>query len=1743
MGFPFPDNTVFSRIEKGESPTAVLLDTLPGDKRMSLARCALVRQFDSKLFDQHLRAGDVRLGDLVREGWVERSAWTNRPGGIERYRLADYLRDDATKLWWPDDGQPPIAPPAELKELSGRIAAYCAEAGWPIEQLRQLAIASPEEAEEQFGELYQAADADFDLAHCQDAIDALSEPDRGRLLPHALRETVAEYQRRTIARSLRAVEFYQTRDITYQPRERVHGEFLRLLSSEPGAPWLLQLHGNGGTGKTTLLHWFISRVCVRRRPIVACARINCDTLDPAVVLDQPWLLLLDVAEQLNRQLPGAPFLELNRAFADYRDRLRRSWHSLEGESDPQQAKLLGEEAERRFCSSVPASGPPILLALDGLDQICNRSRAMPGLLDRLISMLLRVHAKVGTLRVVLAGRDDLSALLPERLTVEAGAVGVSNVPIPRFDEDETAAYFVRRKVPDDGRVAVVHRKSEAIPMVIALYADLISQEPELTAADIERKINPLVEYLIQRIIGRIPDPIVGNALLYSVVVPAALDFAFFRDVMLPLWRAQAAGPGILRELDPDRTVAHPPVPAVDDELGQRLLWKEIVEQAAKATWISVESVGGGEAVKVHSDVRAPLRAAIREHKTFALLHKRAADYHRERADASQTGAKILPEWLPHTRLAIYHHLQRRDPDAIAEWREAVRRAWSARRSDWVRSLAEYIRHEDFQGADGKPDRVVLTGQLLYEASIELALVAARDAGRLPGLRGAGADMWQPDAARNLAEAGAADNETSSDYEVIIAALLAVEDKDWGRALERLDAVTSTAGPTLGDAWLVRARALAGRFGYTPFPDEPTGAIESYHTACDHHEDPESIVYACLDAARWLLSIDRPDLALAWCDQAERAGPGIAPADETPADFRARALLALGRPGSALHAIEEPAWRAATACSRQLAARAQLALGRPSLALDELAEAPPDPDGESAEPDDNCAGIDHDLLLARVHGELLDIDQAEYYFNHAQQRLRGLEAEAEHQARINTARAVFELRITGNLMKAGVYLSASEAVPPGKPAWTALQLARAELADRLGHAEEVVSLLREAREHRSADAPVSSLIRVLVTGLAASSVKNPAIRREFLRTLTGDLARIVPAARLPLLAGLLCCRPVAKAAKLAEGLRVLTDHGAPDSGAEPSPETRLDKAWHDLAMAQVFRFTEEPAAAERSHAAATLTLREDPFVRWQIAIAQPNSADAQPTPAVLPDPYQFRARYGNYPVLFAAFMVTWAARHDPGYRSEEVYRLLQEAGRLLQVSPVRRQTVWHLRLYQALIGAEEKRTGKAPTELTEIVAEIRAELGERPSKGTIEMSAGFWKNRPAVAELRLSDGERGRVVSLSSRRPEELAASSESALDFAEVKLDTDTLPLKWGQQAGERLGARMAPLLADSGSDAADVRLSFRRPNLAADPWELTVVDDVQLAAHPSVRFIFRDADHTLSARHVRRYLERANQARDPGGATTGKAPSTGSPTAALQAIRTALRERAALQDGRRLRICVIQPMVGGDLYTLRGLGERLEKLEAAYRTAFRGSKPAPDLQVVYGDKVADLYAGAPEAADTADVLHVCTVMRATAQMPVLGLDAGRQGPPLTAPELDLLIQRLTGTIPPLVVLDVQMPPGPGPGETSLQLGMRNRFAQQLLEMGSVNTIIATGLASDYDSAQWEILTRGLAGSQNAAEICRAIQRYGKILVGPSTAGQQDVRAAAFAATALFTTIHADALIEPGLIRVPETGATVRSGK
>src|SRR6185437_13097866 len=195
------------------------------------------------------------------------------------------------------------------------------------------------------------------------------------------------------------------------------------------------------------------------------------------------------------------------------------------------------------------------------------------------------------------------------------------------------------------------------------------------------------------------------------------------------------------------------------------------------------------------------------------------------------------------------------------------------------------------------------------------------------------------------------------------------------------------------------------------------------------------------------------------------------------------------------------------------------------------------------------------------------------------------------------------------------------------------------------------------------------------------------------------------------------------------------------------------------------------------------------------------------------------------------------------------------------------------------------------------------------------------------------------------------------------------------------------------------------RPALAAVPCELVRVDAEPLSAHPERRFVFRTASSALSDQHTHMVEKRVAEAL--GDKLASDVPVTNREWRG--SIIKELRERYQ-GHGRPLRVCLISPVIGGSLESETQFGRSRRELERRYRAAFRDNPL--DLPTLYGPEVAALYSstqnhGKLQPDDYVDVIHVCTVMEATEQMPVLELEIKGE-PPLTARQLDLMVQRLT---------------------------------------------------------------------------------------------------------------------------------------
>src|SRR5262245_499358 len=301
---------------RAQGPGAVLFEVLPQTVREALRGCAAQRTFDRSLYDEVLRPQDgPSLDELLEAGHVKPAE-----GETERYRLTAVMQEPAFAGWWAGMGRTPVEPPIPqpLRDLAAAAAGH--EAGRPLDRLDTLLLSDQAAARSLFVELYDAADQGHDLSRCQVLLDVLQSPYRLPLLGQDLLELQCDRSAYLGARSLWSSDYYES--ASYVSRPMLEQALEGLLQGRGGRA--LQLHAAGGMGKSMLLRWFIARRCVPAPDRIPCAGIDFDFTASAGAIRHPWLLLVEMAAQLDPQLPYGPFQDLLFSYAPYRILLRRA---------------------------------------------------------------------------------------------------------------------------------------------------------------------------------------------------------------------------------------------------------------------------------------------------------------------------------------------------------------------------------------------------------------------------------------------------------------------------------------------------------------------------------------------------------------------------------------------------------------------------------------------------------------------------------------------------------------------------------------------------------------------------------------------------------------------------------------------------------------------------------------------------------------------------------------------------------------------------------------------------------------------------------------------------------------------------------------------------------------------------------------------------------------------------------------------------------------------------------------------------------------------------------------------------------------------------------------------------------------------------------------------------------------------------------------------------------------------------
>ncbi len=1675
-----------ARLANGEDFGTIAMAMLDPAARDTVKHCAAVAAFDAGLYERVLRSATGPGLDELRDARRVRPV----PGRPDCYQLEPYLREGAWAAWWSDEQLTPgstTVPPA-LAGYAGRLADDYQDTGQPLEELRAALLADAGRARVLFLRLYAQADEEFDLARAQDAIDVLASEDRAHVLPVELARLRNEHQVFLSARSMWATAFHQT--ARYLPREKPERALTGLLDRPDGR--VLEIVAPGGAGKTMQLRWFVARHCLRQRPMVPCAWIDFDTADPLRAVRYPWLLLLEMARQLDVQMPGAPFRELVRDYERYLPLLSQA-------PDPGQVKVDegtaadAEDIAYRFCATLAQASPagtPVVLLLDTMEEVVLRPT---GSTAGFTAMLDRVRQAAPAARLVLSGRYDLDG----RLTGARQRFGrLRPVRIAEFAPDEARDYLTRiRGITRPDLVQAIVRKCDGLPFTLALFGDVAAQDPELPVAEIERSQDPALLYCIVRILERIADDRLRWVLRYGVV-PRQLTLDFLENVIWPYLVQGIEGGGDddpAADARPRRPTqlfqqAQYPPPAHAGQLRQ--LWEQLRRYAGQSSWVSR---AGDRALTFHVRLRAPLRELLRAQPVFGSLHRDAVGYYERRASLEPG------QWARWTRDAIYHRFQLDEPAAGQAWRDAIAHAWAAGRPDWAEDLAADLLSADYlDESTGETDRSTISGQLRYQAHLQVAQVnaeAARAAREGPdGPRWKTAEQHIQRAAA-LADAGAAAGSPARLGLLRSSLELARGDQVAAQA-DLVSLRDGALSPEERRDLLVLEAELAALAG-DPGTDERFGAA---FAASAELGDTSGAARIAADSATAYLRADQPLAALRWCQRADEFGLTL-PDEERLAGLASTAFLELCQPRTAIRPVlGDGVPRFVPGEAGEAAAEALLALDRPVHALRVLR-----PDGEN-QPATETGSWRRALLCGRAYGMLLRLASATRVLEEGL-RLRPGNREG---AALSNELTLVHLRCGGDWRQAGYYLGAQEQyrVPSGSREWLDRQTTRMALQralDQPGAARETLSSIFEEFETHSPTR--RGVATAAVHGLPVAAEDE---RDELMRVLLDALddAQFPTATRVGMLRDLRYCPTIAG---VEAGTLALLDRQVLQPWLQERQEpddTEEDDAWVDLAAVEILRLLGQPRQARATlDRAVTVLAGADPLIWWEWVraadrIGAIQAAEDEP-------PSDLLDRYHAYPAVRAGYLIDLTARRLPADTARRSQRRLDEAAGLLGQAE-KKMPAWEARLGEVRARLDQL-TVPTGARSAPVTPGAPWPGSPRPAARPGERPAGHPGERAAVLEA--SD------VPWSSPLP-------DPAL-IEELRVSWTS----WAAENGLVLARAIGPGLAEAGPGQTDIRLICDGPPAVGLPWEMAAVDGVPIARHSAVRVAYRSgypdseaAEGRLLALGLRRLGLLAEAGPDSGPTVIG----------ALRAFQEAAGlsltdwpdQRTWREIGERLRgagprkphVLLLQQDAERSIRYQRGIQASAADPVAVYSNfGVRVSVAWNPRESIAREWMK--YTQGP--GDPPGVLHICAGLEVSSRTPVLYFGEPEAYGVLSAAGVSELVEATTAAQPPLVVLDVLTPATDS--ERIRQLLLRNVFCDQLLRLGHAATVLGTGLAPEEARAiQLSDLAEALVSAGSAAGAWRQLVRP-----GTHRAGSVD-KAIAEIGTALFSRLPPDATLVPG---------------
>ncbi|MGV9870556.1 hypothetical protein [Rhodococcus koreensis] len=1400
-----------------------------------------------------------------------------------------------------------------------------------------------------------------------------------------------------------------------------------LLSGSGARVW--QLYAPTGSGKTVQMQWLVARRCVPAAADIPCARIDFDVVEPVNVARYPWLLLLEVADQLERRWPRRVFERLD-LFSSYRSLTHRQTSELTRGAAKGIAAHDVAQIERQVTSAFirrfndAAGDEPVLLVVDTLEEVL-LGHGGP---DRLLRMLARLIEECPALRLVLAGRYDLRVRAPEAM---AHFGPVESVELTDFTPVQATRYLTEiRRIHDPEQCRAVVDRTGGHPFLVALFADLIEQDPATTPEELRSYRQPALRLLIDRVILRIEDVDVRWLVRYGVV-PRRLRYEDVVAVMWPFLVQGRAGP---TKLDDPRTDRHhitgeskgdvfPFGPAPQDEAVLAAVWRRLLDYAAHASWVS-EPAGDGKTVVFHQNVRAPMRELISDREVFRDLHE-AFRQRFERLAAESTDAPVA-----YLREAVYHRVQMADPAAADFWRTQVRRRRDLGDLDGLGDLARDLLSDDYVDetgsprprADGKP---LLPYATIVHAHVWLAYLAVE---RARSEQAAASDPLWAEAEQALAyaadaRAGSGEPLPASGVEhALHAAVLCVRGDPTGAITMAEAALPAAPGDEQVD--LLRsvgdARAALG---------DPA-AESSYRAARDlaiAYGRTDQIVAITLSLARQSEARGQLDEAVLWCRRASVPGSGLGGPAGT---LLVRLQLERYEPATALRLLRpgDPLGPAEESERARLSAEANLMLGRAEDALADLDRAAVAIQRMPA-PANHAHDAEIHQLRGQVLGELLEVDRAEDSLLLASS-LWGEIGFADGHPECSYLYCRFLLRYVGDL---------TAAARVRRPA--------AEASDELGLLWDQLSAeLRAAQglPETPAPDPVDALGRSpgqVARAIAARLSWSWQRHRHLLPRLVDALGRIQPpSARLGVLDELRRCTDAVPTEDVAR-LRPLFEPvgSGPGSGAG----NLEDAALHRSLLAELERLSGQRVRARQLLEEAVelaSPMRGGVLARWRWmqALGRVGEPVAWPPRSLLdvgPD----------YPLLQAAMLLVLAS--TPPYGGPRRRELLAEARRLCQ--RVERPTRW--------------------------AADVTRALGEVTSDGSLLAVADDLDRKLGIRRTQRASAGAGQV--LADRPGERAVALTRPGSVPAELIELQFRLVEDWPGIAGAlgaALGGAMGEVLPDGGLDLGGTGPDLMALRLESDdiavhglPWELAVRPERDGRSMPAG---WRQASYRSlpepAARIDTSWVQRALGARGADlevdgvmgphteSALDGLTPEPGRMLVAAD-LRAEMEAGLAVEPGRQPVVVIVRPEASvlsavsshadygydvTDLYATHGFRVRVvHGLGSELDTAVRGESPA----VLHVSARLDRRGSGP---------HFDLSPAETAER----MEAKSRGADLKPKDVARWLRGCDPGREPLVVLD---PPYPGSSyDVPWQLVLRNLFAATLVAEGHVPVVLATGV-------------------------------------------------------------------------------------